>query len=267
MKSGTRKFKVFLLTAGAIVIVATAILWPHVMFWHRKQQVFNNLSRLDASQRLGWRAVLAPDVRHIPVAGDQGESIAVRMGGWVFTLPKDRYHPSADANQTRLLEADNLAVRFDGVRSKSPDFTAELSPTNKEVIKYFREVDPYQTLLEAFNSTPRDIQNASTQAELQKSLYLLLVRTALQPSGADRLWQRIEVRGRTGFLSGDQTCKAVVATIYLPQTKQFAELAIEPHEGATMDDVYNCLGALDIQRDPNATVRPTTDKFPWPKLP
>jgi hypothetical protein len=267
MKSGTRKFKVFLLTTGAIVIAATAVLWPRLAFWHSKQQAFNNLSSLDVSRRLGMLAELAPDVRHIPVAGEQGEAIAVRMNGWVFTLPKDRYHLSADANQTNLLEDGNLAVRFDGVRSKSPDFTAELSPTNKEVIKYFREVDPYQMLLEAFNSTPRDIQNASTQAELQKSLYLLLVRTALQPGGADRLWQRIEVRGRPGFLSGDQTCKAVIASIYLPQTRQFAELAIEPHEGATMDDVYNCLGALDIQRDPNAPVRPTTGELPWPKLP
>jgi hypothetical protein len=267
MKSGTRKFKIFLLTAGAIVIVATAILWPHVMFWHSKQQAFNNLSRLDASQRLGWRAVLAPDVRHIPVAGDQGESIAVRMGGWVFTLPKDRYHPSADANQTRLLEADNLAVRFDGVRSKLPDFSAKFSPTNKEVVRYFREVDPYQILSDAFNSTPRDIETASTPEELQKALYLLLVRTSLQTNGADRLWQRIEVRGRAGFLSGDETCKAVIATIYLPQTRQFAELAIEPRKGATMDDVYNCLAALDIHRDPNVATRPATGKFPWPKLP
>jgi hypothetical protein len=34
-----------------------------------------------------------------------------------------------------------------------------------------------------------------------------------------------------------------------------------------MDDIYNCLADLDIQRDPNATVRPTTGEFPWPKLP
>ncbi len=267
MKSGTRKFKVFLLSAGAIVIAATAVLWPRVAFWHSKQQAFNNLSRLDASQQFGMLAKLAPDVRHIPAAGDRGESIAVGMGGWIFTLPKDRYHPSADANQTRLLEADNLAVRFDGVRSKSPDFAANFSPTNKEVVKYFRQVDPYQMLLDAFNSTPRDIENASTPGELQKSLYLLLVRTALQTSGAERLWQRIEVRGRAGFLSGDETCKAVITTIYLPRTKQFAELAIEPRKGATMDDVYNCLAALDIYRDPNAATRPATGNFPWPKLP
>ena len=267
MKSGTRKFKVFLLTTGAIVIAATAALWPRLMFWHSKQQALMNLSRLDASQRFGMLAKLAPDVRHIPVIDNQGESIAVHMGGWVFTLPGNRYRLSADANQARLLEADDLAVRFDGVRSKSPDFSAEFSPTNKEVVNYFREVDPYQMLLDAFNSTPRDIETASTPEELQKALYLLLLRTALQPGGADRLWQRIEVRGRAGFLSGDQTCKAVIATIYLPQTKRFAELAIEPREGATMDDVYNCLAALDIHLDPNATTHPANGYLPWPKLP
>ena len=73
--------------------------------------------------------------------------------------------------------------------------------------------------------------------------------------------------GQAGFLAGDEMCKAVIATIYLPRTKQFAELAIEPHDGATMDDVYNCLAALDIQRDPNDPVRPATGKFPWPKVP
>ena len=270
MKSGTRKFKVFLLTAGAILIAATAILWPRIAFLLDKQQVFNNLSRLDASQRIGWRAELAPDVRHIPAAGNQGEPIAViavRVNGWVFTLPKDRYHPSADANQTRLLEADKLAVMFDGVRSKSPDFAAGVSPTNKEVVKYFRQADPYQVLLDAYNTTPKDIQDAKTPEDLQKSLYLLLVRTALQTTGAEKLWQRIEVRGRAGFLSGDVTCKAVIASIYLSQTRQFADLAIEPREGATMGDVYNCLADLDIQRDPNPPTHPATDRFPWPKLP
>ncbi len=267
MKSGTRKFKVLLLTAGAIVIAITAVLWPRVAFWNSKQQAFSTLMRLDASQRMGWQAKLAPDVRHIPPAGDQGESITVRMNGWVFKLPKDRYFPADDANQTNLLEAENLAVKFDGVRSNSPDFAAGLSPSNEEVVKYFRQIDPYQMLMDAYDTTPKDIEDAQTPEDLQKALYLLLIRTALQTSGAEKLWQRIEVRGRPGFLSGDETCKSVIASIYLPQTKQFAELAIEPREGATMDDIYNCLGELDIQPDPNPPARPAPDGFTLPKLP
>jgi hypothetical protein len=117
------------------------------------------------------------------------------------------------------------------------------------------------------SSTPRDIEAATTSAELQKSLYLLLLRTALQTNGAEKLWQRIEVRSRDGFLSGDAESKRVIATIYLPQTKEFAELAILPRDGAAMDDIYNCLGELAIQRDPNAQANPPTLDLPWPSFP
>lgn len=267
MKSGTWKFKAVLLTVGAILIVATAVLWPRVSFWHRKQQAFEKLGGLDASLRMGMLAKLSAETRHIPAAEDQGEAVTIHLNGWVFSLPAARYRFGDDANQNLRLEADKLDVVFDGVRSKSPDFRAEFAPSNPQVVKYFREVDPCRMLLDAYSSTPRDIEAAATPAELQKSLYLLLLRTALQPNGADRLWQRIEVRGRLGFLSGDAESKAVIATLYLPQTKQFAELALEPRQGATMDDIYNCLGELAIQRDPNAPVSPTPLDLPWPSYP
>ena len=76
-----------------------------------------------------------------------------------------------------------------------------------------------------------------------------------------------DVRGRRGFLSGDEKSKNVIATLYLPQTRQFAEIAIEPRSGATMDDIYNCLGELAIQRDPNAQVSPPPLDLPWPSFP
>lgn len=267
MKSGTWKFKAVLLTVGAILIAATAVLWPRVSFWQSKQQAFENIGGLDASLRVGMLAKLSAETRHIPAAEDDGKAVTVRLGGWVFSLPVARYRFSDDANQNLRLETDKLSVAFDGVRSKTPDFSAEMAPSNPQVIKYFREVDPYQMLLAAYNSTPRDIEAAATPAELQKSLYLLLLRTALQPNGADRLWQRIEVRGRDGFLSGDAESKAVIAMIYLQQTKQFAELALEPRQGATMDDIYNCLGELTIQHDPNASVSPPPRDLPWPSFP
>jgi len=241
--------------------------WPRLTFWYSKQQAFKKLGGLDSSHRMGMLAKLSAETRQIPAAEDQGEAVTVRLGGWVFSLPADRYRFGEGANQNLRLEADKLAVVFDGVRSKTPDFSAGYTPSNPQVVKYFREVDPHQMLLDAYNSTPRDIETAATPAELQKSLYLLLLRTALQTDGAEKLWQRIEVRGRAGFLSGDAESGSVIATIYLPQTKQFAELALEPRDGATMGDIYNCLGELAIQRDPNAQVSPPPLDLPWPSFP
>jgi hypothetical protein len=267
MKSGTWKFKAFLLAVGIVLIAATAVLWPRLSFWQRKQQAFEKLDGLDIATRNRMLAKLSAETRHIPTIDNQGKAVTVRLGGWTFSLPAARYRFGEDANDSLRLAADKLNVVFDGVRSKKPDFSAHMAPSNPEVIKYFREVDPYRMLLDAYNSTPKDIQAATTSAELQKSLYLLLLRTALQPNGAEKLWQRLDVRGRRSFLSGDANSTNVIASIYLPQTRQFAEIALEPHDGATMDDIYNCLGELDIQRDPNAPVTPARPSLPWPSFP
>jgi len=267
MKSGTWKFKAVLSAVGIILIVATAVLWPRLAFWYSKRQVFKNLGGLDASQRTAMRARLSAEIRSIPAIENRGEAVTVGLGGWAFSLPAARYRFGEDANQNMRLEADKLDVVFDGVRSKTPDFRAEIAPSNPRVVKYFREVDPCRMLLDAYTCTPGDIENAATPAELQKALYLLLLRTALQTNGAEKLWQRIEVRGRAGFLSGDANSANVIATIYLPQTRQFAELALEPRDGATMDDIYTCLGELAIHRDPNAPARQTPLDLPWPSFP
>jgi len=267
MKSGTWKFKAFLLAVGIVLIAATAVLWPRLSFWHRKQQAFEKLGGLDVSTRNRMLAKLSEETRCIPTAEDNGKVVTVRLGGWVFSLPEGRYRFGDDPSDNRRLGADKLNVVFDGVRSKKPDFRAHMAPSNPLVIKYFREVDPYRMLLDAYNSTARDIQAATTPAELQKSLYLLLLRTALQPNGADKLWQKLEVRGRRGFLSGDANSTNVIAAIYLPQTRQFAELALEPHDGATMDDIYKCLGEIDIQRDPNGQLHTPSPDLPWPSFP
>ncbi len=267
MKSGTWKFKAVLVTIGLVLIAAATLVWPRVSFWHRKQQAFEKLGGLDASKRIGMLAKLSAETRYIPTVENQGEAVTVRLGGWVFSLPAARYRFDGDPNDNLRLKADYLDVVVDGVRSKKPDFRAHMAPSNPQVVKYFREVDPYRMLLDAYNSTPQNIQAATTPAELQKSLYLLLLRTALQPNGAEKLWQRLEVRSRRGFLSGDANSASVIAAIYLPQTKQFAEIALEPHDVATMDDIYNCLGELDIHRDPNAHLNPSPRELPWPSFP
>ena len=115
MKSGTWKFKAVLIAVGLVLIAATALVWPRLSFWHRKQQAFEKLDGLDTSKRVGMLAKLVDKTRCIPAIENQGETVTVRLGGWVFSLPADRYHFDDDANDNLRLGADKINVVFDGV--------------------------------------------------------------------------------------------------------------------------------------------------------
>jgi hypothetical protein len=135
-----------------------------------------------------------------------------------------------------------------------------MAPANAEVARYFRETDPYQILVDAFSVTPAGLEAAGSHAELQKHLYLMVLKSALETIGSDKRWERFEVGGQKGILSGDTKSTCVIVDIYCPQTRQFAALALFPHDGATMDDVYECLAQIRIERDPTAS-RPAAFPF------
>ena len=249
MKSGTWQFKAVLLTVGAVLVAVTAILWPHVAFSYSKQRAMDDVQASSAGQT-GQAARMEPEVCHILTADWQGESACVKVDGWAFSLPAGGFRAVAGDGRPRTLVSDQLAITIDSVKSKSPDFKPQFMPSNPQVIKYFQECDPYDMLLDAFRSTPADVERAESPAQLQKALYLLLLRTTLHTHGSEKRLHRIDVRGRRGLLSGDETSKILVASIYLPQCKSFADVAIYPKSGATMKDIYACLGSLDIQPDP-----------------
>jgi len=246
MKSGTWRVKAVLVALGVAAVAAAAALGPRLAFSYSKQRAMNELGAAAgvACPRL------APGVRRIARPADQGETVTADVAGWAFSLPKDEFELSPEPGEPGVFVGRRLTVKIDGVRDKRPAFKAGFRPSNSQVRQYFREADPHEILAAAFGSTPADIERAQTPEQLQKSLYLLLLRSALQTHGAQRLWQRIEVRNRRGFLSGDATSKILVATIYLPQIKEFAEIVILPEPEATMDDIYACLAWLDIQPAP-----------------
>jgi len=243
MKSGTWQFKAVLLGGGLAIVAAAAIFWPRIAFTYGKQSVLNELGDPSASTN----ACLAPGVRQIPAGETSPETVTVDLPGWSFSLPKDGYKV---ADGSAEFVGEKLWVKVDGVRDKRPIFKPGFAPSNSQVRKYLRDTDPYRLLEEAYSSTQADVEKAQTQVELQKVLYLRLLRAALQTHGAEKLWQRIEVRGRKGFLSGDESSKILVATIYLADTKEFAEIVILPRPGATMEDIYRCLSLLNIQPGP-----------------
>ncbi len=248
-RSSRRRVKVVLLVAGAAAILAVLYVWPSVSLSYAKSRAMAKLSKIPPNDRASIHCVLGPDVRQVPTVEVPGPSVRCAAGGWCFRLPASEYRGGADPNRPNVLESDRLAAHFVGVGAKTPRFKQGHAPSIDEVHRYYEQTDPYQVLCDAFATTPADVEAAGTHAELQKTLYLLLLRSVFQPLGSEKQWLRIEVGGRRGFLAGDATCKLVRICLYLPETRQFADFAIAPADGAGMDEVYRCLGQLRIERD------------------
>jgi hypothetical protein len=229
-----------------------------VAFSYSKSRTINNLRQSFS----GGSASLKPGVRNIAPVEAGAEMQAATVNGWTFSMPRSNFVLASNTEGADTFTGQKLTVKIDGVRSKQPEFKAGFAPSNPQVIKYFSEVDPYQLLVDAFSSSLADVEKAATPAELQKSLYMLLLNSALQSHGAQKLWQQIKVKGRDGFLSGDESCAILVATIYLPQTRQFAEIIITPRGSTTMEEIYGCLASLDIKQAPEPIAAGGIRSFP-----
>lgn len=246
MKSGSWQTQVVLVALGVVAIGAAVYYTPQAAFSYRKQLCLSELREsinADAPR-------LAPGIRRIEPAREAGEAVTASVDGYEFAMPKAVYEVSAGLCKPILFTSPALTVRIDGVRDKRPEFKPGFGPSDPEVARFFREADPHEILLAAFNSAPADVKHASTTRQLQKSLYLLLLRAALQTHGAEDLWQRIEVHGRPGFLSGDPSSQILVATIYLRDSKRFAEVVITASAGVSMAEIYACLASLQVKPVP-----------------
>jgi hypothetical protein len=260
MKSGTWQFKAVLIGAGAAACVAAGLAWPKVSFWLAKRQAVQSIGSIAAADQTVMRCVLAAEVKVIPPATPAGKVIHWTGDGYRIALPAEEFRRPDDGNSgdlAKVFVGRKVTVRVQGVGPKTASFAAGMAPTSQEVARFFRETDPYEIVVSAFNATPADVLDATDSASLQKGLYLLLMKSVLQTIGSQKLWQRIECGGCKGILSGDTSCIAVVVDLYCPRTKEFATLTIKPGEGASMDDVYRCIGQIRIERDPAAT-RPAT---------
>jgi hypothetical protein len=261
MKPSRWKIKVALLLAGAAAILAVLYAWPGVSLWYAKAQAMRELSKVSNNDRAAIHCVLAPQVKQVPTIESAGERVGCAADGWRFSLPADEFRRSEDPNRPHVLEGGRVAVHVFGASIKTPQFRQAYAPTNDEVQCYYEQTDPYEILCDAFTATPAQVEAARTHAELQKTLYLLLLRSILQPVGSDKQWLRLEIGGRRAILAGDATCKIIPVSIYLPQTRQFADIGIAPKNGATLDDVYRCLGQLRIERQELPSLVPTTAAF------
>ena len=239
-----------ILAAAGVFAAATALVaWPRVSLWRAKRQVIKDFDAMQADTRAGLNAVLSPGVVDIPPVNCNSERVSCVSGGYRFSLPDAEY--VYFGGPERSFENCKLTVGYLRVHSLTPE-APEKSAAGKTITDgvrdYFKSTEPYEILVDAFSAKPADIRQQGSFSALQKHVLLLLLKQELQPPGAERLWKRFEANGRKGMLAGDVACRWVKVQLYLPESRQFGTLAIFPRPGATMDDVYHCLGELHVEQ-------------------
>ncbi|MCD6303909.1 MAG: hypothetical protein J7M21_02985 [Planctomycetes bacterium] len=242
------KVKAVLVAVGVIVIAAGLLVWPKVSFWYARRQVLASLERLDPNSRAFLNFTLAAEEKVLPQAPPGPVRVSRAVGKWLYSLPADRWHLAAEPNRPNVMAGPKLRVCPIGAWDINLEFKPRFAPSRESVRNWLRSSDPYELLTEAYRTTPGDVEAAADLEQLQRKLYLLLLRSILQPVGSNKLWMRFRSGARRGFVAGDTTCRGILASFYLPRTRQFAEVLIIPAADANMADVWQCL--TEVRFDP-----------------
>jgi hypothetical protein len=246
MTPAQRKREIVIAAVVAAAVLLIVLAAPHLRLWHARRLAFASVSNIPARDKATLDCVLAAEVKVIGGPSTGGRTVAHSAGGYELSLPAAEYQPATDAND--VFESDKLRVRLLSVAPRSAEFNRETAPTDDDVRTWLSEADPYDVLVEAFNATPAGIRTQTTRTGLQKHLYLLLVKSLYQPIGSEKLFLRFRADERRGILAGDLTSEFMIVLVYLPETKEFAEALIAGKAGSRMDDVYRCLGQMNIRR-------------------
>ena len=248
MRTSGWKFRAVLLVGGGAVIAAAWFGGGRLSLRRAKAQALATLSHLADAQDAAIHRVPSEAVRRVEGVAVTGERAACTIGGWRLALPASEYRLSDDPNEPHVLVARRLDVHFAGPWQARPAFHTGAAPSSNEVLRYFDRTSSYRLTCDAFATTLADVRAAETHEQLQKALYLLLLRSALEPVGSSKQWLRIEVAGRRGFLAGAETSRLIHVSLYLDEADLFAGIGIAPLDGATMHDVYRCLAQLEIRK-------------------
>ena len=230
--------------AGLLVLVGV-VSWPDFRLWNARRQAMEKYEQMPASDRAALSVVLGPYVKRIVSPAREADQVSCTVEGYRFSLPAGEYRRLADAKGR--FESDKLTLACLGPCRLTPESQPAKQAAGDGVKAYFDRADPYDVLVAALNATPGGIRRQDSHEGLRKHLLLLLLKAELLPEGADRLFLRFQTDRRKGILAGDTTLKRICVNVYLPETGQFANLAIFPKDAADMEDVYRCLGQLRIE--------------------
>jgi hypothetical protein len=246
MTPARRKKEIVIAAVAAAIVLLIVFASPQLRLWRARQLAFRRISDIPPREKATLDCVLAAEVKAIGRSSTGGETVAHRAGGYELSLPAEEYRPLTDANNG--FESDRLQVRLLSIAPRAPRLSPETGPTDDGVRAWLSETDPYDVVVEAFNATPAGIRTQTTRAGLQKHLYLLLLKSLYQPIGSEKLFLRFRTGERKGILAGDLTSDFIIVLVYLPETKEFAELLIAGKPGCEMDNVYRCLGQMEARR-------------------
>jgi len=248
MGSQARRY-VLIAVVGAAIIALVAVAGPYVSLWYAKRQAWEQIANRPLVHKATLNCVPVREVRRITTPLSGARRISCEVGGYRLSLPDAEFRPAADANDG--FEGGKLTVHCAGIAPCLPEFSPQTQPSDESIRAYFRQADPYDLLVEAFRATPAGIRNQDSHVGLRKHLYLLLLKSARQPVGSEKLLECFETDRRKGVLAGDMTSESVIALVYLPETRDLAELVItKRNDDVRMSAVYRFLGLLKIDKAP-----------------
>ena len=240
----SKRVKWMSIIAIAIALLAFFFAWvlPQISLWEAKREA---LAKFGEQPQKEFDLVLSPQIKTITPSAPESEMVWRDAGGYRFSLPASKY--KTVVGQEHLLASDKLSVYIPGVLAPR-DMFCESKQAVEAYDRFFATEDPYDVLVDAFNATTAGIKDRRDKRDLQRYLGLLLYKATLAPIGSDKLWMRFETGKFKGIIAGNTSCKGILVTLYLPQTKHFADAAILPGPGATMDDVWRTLSELQMEK-------------------
>jgi len=246
MSPRKKRFTVIGLALLCVLAASAWLAWSPVMLWLAKRGAAKKYADMQDAETLN--VALAPDVRQINDKAGSGEQerTAAVVDGYRFSFPAAKYQRLP--GQYVDFDSGKLTVRCLGVLDLTGEF-AKAATDDSAVGQYLAKTDPFHILVDAFNARPKDIEQQASFETLKKHLALLLIKAVLMPVGADKHWERFDTGKCPGIIAGDTSMRGIMVTVYLPEHRKFADILIQPKDGATMADVYAAIAELEVSQD------------------
>lgn len=245
MKASMRKPIVVVLSICVLLACVVLVGWPHVRLWMAKREAMKPYEKLSQEEQAALNCTVLPQIRKIACKETWTEGVSCVRDGYRFSLPSAQYTRQPGPNDR--FEAAKIVVGYLGATSLTSEI-AKANDQNAQVDSYFNGTDPFQILVDAFNATPKGIEDQQTLGDLRKHLSLLLIKSVLQPVGADKSWEVCEAGRHKLIIAGDTSMRGVSVMMYLPETKMSANIVVWPKAGAQMEDVYQAISDLRLER-------------------
>lgn len=245
MKASMRKPVIIALSISVLLACVILVGWPHARLWMAKREAMKLYEKLPQEEQAALNCTLLPGIKKITCNETWTEGVSCIRDGYRFSLPSARYTRQPGPNDR--FESEKTIVGYLGATSLTNEI-AKANDKDPKIDSYFKGTDPFQILVDAFNATPKGIGDQQTLDGLRKHLILLLIKAQLQPVGADKSWEVCETDTRKVIVAGNTSMRGISVMIYLPETRMFANIIVWPKAGAQMNDVYQAISDLRLER-------------------